>query len=94
MFYPKVCKAVFQKRSIILQPPFIFIIHVIRVHQCCKKNITFQVHTATEQPQGFYNTVKLTFSRTLMTLKEIKTLSTRFHDIYEKDIFSEQLFER
>lgn len=34
------------------------------------------MQTATEQPQWFNNTVKWTFSKTFMTLKEIITLST------------------
>lgn len=94
VFYPKFCKARCQKRSMILHPPFIFIIHVTHVHQCCKKeNLTFQVDTATEQPQWFYNTVKLTFNKTFMTLKGIATLSPCFHGVYQKNIFSELLFE-
>lgn len=52
------------------------------------------MNTATEQSQWFYNTVKLTFNETFMTLKEIVTLHTCFHDVYEQDIFSALLFER
>lgn len=78
----------------ILHPPFIFIIHVTHVHQCCKKYLTFQVNTATEQPEWIYNAVKLTFNATFVTLKEVVTLRTCFHDVYEQDIFSALLFER